>query len=97
VVLDRNGNPKPGVTIRGWWEGREAPPLTTVAGQYVRPETNEAGWDFTVNNVPVGLVFYVEVYRQEDGARLSNTVKIVTVGSCNPGDVNVAKVIFQEN
>lgn len=95
VVLDKNGNPKRGVTIRGWWEG--GPILITEAGKYVRPETNEAGWDFTVNNKPVPLVFRVEVYRKEDGARLSNTVTITTVGTCNPGDINVAKVVFREN
>lgn len=89
VVLDEAGNPKPGVTVRLWWGG--GPTLRTTAGTYIRPETNTAGWDFTLNNHPVANVWYVAV---DDGGDnlLSDPVEVRTSGSCGSSDANAVKV-----
>jgi hypothetical protein len=91
VVVDAAGNPLPGIRVRLWWPGNE---VRTVAGNYVRPETNAAGWDFTLNNVAVANTWYVAV-EDAGGNLLSEPVAVTTSATCNPGEVNVARVEFR--
>jgi hypothetical protein len=91
VVVDAAGNPLPGIRVRLWWADNV---VHTVAGNYIRPETNAAGWDFTLNDRAVANTWYVAV-EDAGGNLLSDPVAVTTSGTCSPGEVNVARVEFR--
>jgi hypothetical protein len=93
VVHDGDGTPLPGVRVQVTWRAPDAEIYTTIAGDYVRPETDESGWDIFLNSMPVANAWYVAVV-DEGGDLLSREVRIDTANSCNEGDVNIAKIRF---
>lgn len=95
VVHDQNGNPQPGTRLRITWDGNPTP-VYTVAGSYIRPETDASGWDFVMANYPMDQWWRVAVV-DDFGNPLSQEVTVHTVSSCEPSDLNVAKIRFREN
>lgn len=93
TVVDENGNPVTGVGVRLWWGGGE---VHTVSGTYVRPETNAAGWDFTLNNVNVENTWNVAVEDANTKTLLSAPVAVQTSGNCDGANpANAVKVEFR--
>ena len=91
IIHDRNGQPMKGVNVRLTWKDGQT--STAPAGNYVRNETDSSGWDFFLNNHPVGNTWYVAII-DEDGTLLSNDVAVKTDNHANHGAVNVAKIRF---
>lgn len=90
VVVDESGNALPGVGVRLWWGGGE---VHTTAGTYVRPETNAAGWDFTLNIVNVENTWFVAVEDVASNTLLSDPVAVQTTGHCDAANsANAVKV-----
>jgi hypothetical protein len=90
VVVDESGNALPGMGVRLWWGGGE---VHTTAGTYVRPETNAAGWDFTLNTVNVENTWYVAVEDAASNTLLSDPVAVQTTGHCDAANsANAVKV-----
>ncbi|MBA3531371.1 MAG: hypothetical protein H0T73_05555 [Ardenticatenales bacterium] len=94
VVLNRDGTPQVGAKVRLWWPNGQT--LHATAGQYVRSETNAAGWDFTLNTIAVANTWYVAI-EDSSGNLLSDPIEVRTSASCNPGDANAARVEFRNS
>jgi hypothetical protein len=91
VVHDAAGQPLPGTRVRLTWDNGKT--YTATAGDYIRPETDDSGWEFTLNTALVANTWRVAIVDQA-GTLLSEEVYVQTDSHCNSGAVNVAKVRF---
>lgn len=93
VVHDTNGQPLANTRLRLTWDAADAPTYYATAGQYVRPETDESGWEFFLNSHPVANTWRIALV--DDAEQLiSDDVSVYTDGHCNADAVNVVKVRF---
>ncbi len=96
TVRDPNGTPLPGTRIRLTWDAPDAQRYYTTAGSYIRPETDESGWEFFLNGYAVGNGWRVAVV---DGANnvIGEELAVQTDGHCNAGAANVINVRFTDH
>ena len=93
MVHDANGQALPGTRLRLTWNAADARIIYSTAGQYVRPETDESGWEFFLNSYPVANTWQVAIV-DDAGNLLSDDMSLDTEGHCNSGAANIIKVRF---
>jgi hypothetical protein len=93
VVHDAQGSPLTGIRVQVTWRAPDAQVYETTTGTYVRPETDESGWEIFLDLRPVANSWYVALIGA-DGERLSRELRVDTSGTCQPGDANAVKVRF---
>jgi hypothetical protein len=86
-VLRENGKHKTGLIVHVWNAGLDERVKSGDA-----PDYGESGWERSVNNHPVDVVFYVQL---EDTSLkpLSEVIAVQMIASC---DKNLAYLVFQE-
>jgi hypothetical protein len=93
IVHDVDGRPLPGMTVQLTWRAPDADVYYSDAGDYVRPETDESGWEIFLNSHAVANSWYVALVGS-DGELLSRELRVDTASTCEPGDANAVKVRF---
>jgi hypothetical protein len=86
-VLKENGKHKTGLIVHVWNPGLDERVKSGDA-----PDYGESGWERSVNDHPVDVIFYVQL---EDSSLkpLSEVVAVQMIASC---DKNLAYLVFQE-
>lgn len=93
VVHNATGQPLPNTRLRLTWDAADAATFNATAGQYVRPETDESGWEFFLNSHPVENTWRIALV-DDSGQLISDDVSVYTEGHCNANAINVVKVRF---
>lgn len=93
VVHNATGQPLANTRLRLTWDAADAATYYATAGQYVRPETDESGWEFFLNSRPVENTWRIALI-DDAGELISDDVSVYTEGHCNADAANVVKVRF---
>ena len=93
VVHDTNGQPLANTRLRLTWDAADAATYYATAGHYIRPETDESGWEFFLNSQPVANTWRIALV-DDAGQLISDDVSVYTDGHCNADATNVVKVRF---
>lgn len=80
IVRDNDGNRLSGVQIRLW----------ATDGRLYETTSNEYGWNFALDDIPIYGRWYVAV--QDGHYLLSKPLKFMTAGTCNPLDANEVEI-----
>ncbi len=96
TVLDANGNPQKGVSVRLWWADQV---LHDISGDYPpQPHLGiaDAAWDFSLGPANYENTWQVAVEDGPNGPLLSEPVSVRTTATCTgPNDVNIVHVEFR--